>query len=90
MNTDHLIHMANRIGQFYQSYPDHAEALEGIANHIAKFWEPRMRRALLAQMDDRPVQTQSEPRSLALSPLVLQAIQLNKQRLMPSTLKPLD
>lgn len=75
MNTDHLIHMANRIGQFYQSYPDHAEALEGIANHIAKFWEPRMRRALLAVLGTEQAQT--------LMPLVLETLALNKARLLP-------
>jgi formate dehydrogenase subunit delta len=30
--------------------PDHDEALEGIATHIRKFWAPRMRAALAAQM----------------------------------------
>ena len=46
MNVQHLIQMANRIGEFFQAMPDHTEALEGIANHIQKFWEPRMRSRL--------------------------------------------
>jgi formate dehydrogenase subunit delta len=44
MDTQTLTHMANRIGQFYAAQPDRAEALAGIAQHIEKFWAPRMRR----------------------------------------------
>ena len=52
MNADHLIRMANQIGTFFESQPDRAEALEGIASHIKKFWEPRMRREFLALLDE--------------------------------------
>ena len=31
--------------------PDREEALADIAGHIKRFWEPRMRRALLAHID---------------------------------------
>jgi len=48
MNIEHLVRMANRIGEFFQAMPDRAEALEGVAAHISKFWAPRMR-AQLAQ-----------------------------------------
>ncbi|WP_322047041.1 formate dehydrogenase subunit delta [Paraburkholderia sp. J67] len=51
MKTDHLIEMANQIGMFFDSLPDREEALTGIADHIRRFWEPRMRRALLAALD---------------------------------------
>ncbi len=51
MNVDHLIEMANQIGLFFESLPDREEALAGIAEHIRRFWEPRMRRALLAELD---------------------------------------
>ena len=40
--------MANRIGEFFQAMPDRQEALLGVATHIRKFWDPRMRRELLA------------------------------------------
>jgi formate dehydrogenase subunit delta len=46
MDAENLIHMANRIGDFFQAMPDRAEALDGVASHIRKFWEPRMRRSL--------------------------------------------
>jgi formate dehydrogenase subunit delta len=51
MKSDHLIEMANQIGMFFDSLPDREEALTGIAEHIRKFWEPRMRRTLLAALD---------------------------------------
>ena len=50
-SDDTLIRMANQIGQFFDSMPDRDEALRGIANHIAKFWEPRMRRRFLERVD---------------------------------------
>ncbi|MCA3787073.1 formate dehydrogenase subunit delta, partial [Burkholderia sp.] len=52
MDHEHLIDMANQIGAFFESMPDRDEALAGIADHIRRFWEPRMRRALLAALDD--------------------------------------
>ncbi len=51
MNREHLIRMANQIGTFFESMPERQEALEGIANHIKKFWEPRMRREFLALLE---------------------------------------
>jgi formate dehydrogenase subunit delta len=76
MDVNNLIHMANRIGEFYQSYSDKAEAHEGIVNHIAKFWEPRMRRALLGELRSDLAKT--------MMPLVHDAVLANEARLMPS------
>jgi formate dehydrogenase subunit delta len=47
MDTHNLVRMANRIGDFFQAMPDRDEALEGVARHLERFWEPRMRRELL-------------------------------------------
>lgn len=47
MDSDKLIHMANRIGDFFTAYSDPEEAKAGITNHIQKFWEPRMRSEIL-------------------------------------------
>jgi formate dehydrogenase subunit delta len=41
-----LIRMANQIATFFSSQ-DPRIAVEGVAIHINKFWEPRMRRSLL-------------------------------------------
>lgn len=48
---DNLIRMANQIGIFFESMPDHQEALDGVATHLKKFWDPRMRQALLQHVD---------------------------------------
>jgi formate dehydrogenase subunit delta len=47
MHDDELIRMANQIADYFKAYP-REEAVPGIATHIRKFWEPRMRRRLLA------------------------------------------
>lgn len=47
MSPDRLIYMANQIGKFFQSQ-GHDKAVPGIAEHIKKFWDPRMRRAIFA------------------------------------------
>jgi formate dehydrogenase subunit delta len=41
--------MANQIGRFFASQP-HADATAGTADHIRKFWDPRMRSAILAHL----------------------------------------
>jgi len=51
MNVENLITMANQIGGFFEAMPDRAEAVADIASHIKRFWEPRMRRALLEHVD---------------------------------------
>ena len=51
MNSEHLIRMANQIGVFFESMPDRTEALEGMASHLKKFWDPRMRRQFLQLVD---------------------------------------
>jgi formate dehydrogenase subunit delta len=40
-----MVHMANQIAQFFASYP-HDESVAGVANHLQKFWEKRMRQQL--------------------------------------------
>lgn len=43
MSPDKLVYQANQIARFFHSKP-HEEGVAGIAEHINKFWEPRMRR----------------------------------------------
>jgi formate dehydrogenase subunit delta len=52
MDIHHLIKMANDIATFYEAYPDHDEAVAAIAAHIKSFWEPRMRRQIIAYVID--------------------------------------
>lgn len=47
MNDANLVRMANQIADFYTPYTK-AEAIEGVATHLRKFWDPRMRDRLIA------------------------------------------
>jgi formate dehydrogenase subunit delta len=50
MSPDKLVYMANQIGKFFASQgPD--KAVPGIAEHIKKFWDPRMRDAIFLHLD---------------------------------------
>jgi len=51
MDGKKLVKMANEIATFFAAEPDRAAAIEGFAGHIKRFWEPRMRRELLALVD---------------------------------------
>lgn len=81
-NIEHLIKLANRIGDFFEALPDREEGLAGIANHIQKFWEPRMRIALLSFLEQQP---NGQTSTIALSDIALQAITQNKEQLTPKT-----
>jgi len=81
MEIGNLIRMANRIGDFFDAMPDRAEAAEGIANHIQKFWEPRMRRELLDFLEAHP---DGAADGHQLHPLVLAVVTAQRQRLTPA------
>lgn len=49
---DHLVKMANDISNFFAGYPDHAAAVNGMVEHLSKFWEPRMRSAIIAHLNE--------------------------------------
>jgi formate dehydrogenase subunit delta len=48
MRIERLVSMANDIGAFFDAEPDKSEAAKGIANHLKRFWDPRMRRQIVA------------------------------------------
>ncbi len=50
MSPDRLVYMANQIGKFFASQGAD-KAVPGIAEHIRKFWDPRMRSAIAAHVD---------------------------------------
>lgn len=45
-----LVYMANQIGKFFVAQ-DRTTAPDRIAEHLVKFWDPRMRKAILAHVD---------------------------------------
>jgi formate dehydrogenase subunit delta len=51
-NAEKLIKMANQIGMFFSAMPDRQQAIEDTAGHLRRSWEPRMRLALLAHIDE--------------------------------------
>ena len=61
-SPDKLVYMANQIGKFFISQNE-ATAAEGISTHLKKFWDPRMRTAIIAHLNaggaglDPPVRT---------------------------------
>jgi len=48
-SVDKLVYMANQIGKFFASQGE-AAAVAGTAEHIRKFWDPRMRTAIVAHL----------------------------------------
>jgi len=66
MDIDNLVHMANRIAEFFEAMPDQDEARDGIAQHLQRYWEPRMRRELVAHVQAN--------QGVGLRPLVLAAV----------------
>lgn len=59
-----FVRMANQIATFFHSQPDE-DGPKAVATHINKFWEPRMRRALLEI---------AEQADNGLDPMVVEAI----------------
>jgi formate dehydrogenase subunit delta len=49
-SPDKLVYMANQIGKFFQSQ-GHDKAVSGTAEHIKKFWDPRMLKMIFAHLD---------------------------------------
>jgi formate dehydrogenase subunit delta len=49
-NDDKLIYMANQIAKYFAAQGE-ARAIAGIADHLQRFWDPEMRRTLLALAD---------------------------------------
>lgn len=51
MDIHHLVTMANQIADFFKtSNPDRAEAVAATAQHLRSFWDPRMRREIVAHL----------------------------------------
>lgn len=51
MNIEHLVQMANQIGTYFAAEPDQAVARADLAEHLARYWEKRMRLSLYASLD---------------------------------------
>lgn len=72
MDQQNLVKMANQIGDFFESDPDQQQAAKEVANHLKKFWESRMRKAILGYVDEG---------GKGLSTIVMTAIKDHRQML---------
>ena len=52
MNPERLAEMANDIANFFAAEPDRQLAIDGVCGHLKKFWEPRMRKQIIAYLRD--------------------------------------
>lgn len=50
MSPDKLVYMANQIGKFF-AHEGETQAVQSVATHLRKFWDPRMRRTIVAHYD---------------------------------------
>lgn len=64
MSPERLVYMANQIGRFF-AHQAEAQAIASTADHLKKFWDPRMRKAIIDYVDQG---------GDGLQPLVRQAV----------------
>jgi formate dehydrogenase subunit delta len=50
MSDDKLVMMANQIGKFF-SPQRRGDPVDAIADHLRRFWDPRMRAAIFAHLE---------------------------------------
>jgi formate dehydrogenase subunit delta len=66
MSPERLVYMANQIGRFFAHQPE-AQAVASTADHLKKFWDPRMRKAILDYVDQGGDGLQPSVRQAVLS-----------------------
>jgi len=67
MDIQNLVKMANQIGRYFEPWPDQAAARSEVANHLTRFWDPRMRSTLAAHLEKNGADS-------GLQPLVAEAV----------------
>jgi formate dehydrogenase subunit delta len=66
-----LVYMVNQIGKFF-AHQSPEKAIESIADHLLKFWDPRMRQAIVGHVD--------KGGDTGLAPLALKAVEKVRER----------
>lgn len=64
MSPDKLVYMANQIGKFF-AHEGESQAVQSVATHLRRYWDPRMRTTILAHYDAG---------GAGLDPIVLRAV----------------
>ena len=73
-NVDNLVLMANQIGDFFETMNNRKQSLEEISSHLKRFWEPRMRLALMRHVEEHG--------GAGLKDIVLDSVRLHKDSLL--------
>jgi formate dehydrogenase subunit delta len=71
-----LVKMVNEIASFFEAEPDRNAALEAVAGHLKRFWDPRMRREIVRFVDEQGGE--------GLKETALLAIRTHREKLLPS------
>ncbi len=72
-NVDNLVTMANQIGDFFETMKNRSKSLEEISSHLKRFWEPRMRSALMQHVEQHG--------GVGLKDIVLESVRMHKASL---------
>ena len=75
MNPHKLVKMVNEIANFFEAEPDRNVVLEGVAGHLKRFWDPRMRREIVQYVDEQG--------GAGLNETALLAIRTHRDKLLP-------
>ncbi len=59
-NIDTLIKMANQIGDFFVAMRDRNQSIDEFIGHLRRSWDPRMRKALMAHVEEHDGEGLSE------------------------------
>jgi formate dehydrogenase subunit delta len=51
MSPEKLAYMANQIGKFF-AHQSHDQAVASINDHLQKYWDPRMRSAIISHLSE--------------------------------------
>ena len=70
MSPEKLVYMANQIGRFFV-HEGEDKAAASTADHLVKFWDPRMRETILKHLDEGGV---------GLDPIPLKAVKMLKEK----------
>jgi formate dehydrogenase subunit delta len=62
-HDSNLVYMANQIGKFFAHQPTD-KAIDSIADHLFKYWDPRMRKAIVVHLEEH-AGAGLDPRTLA-------------------------
>lgn len=67
MDVEHLVAMANDIANFFDAESGKDKAPESVRFHIARYWEPRMRREIIEHVQQKGGEGLSETARAAVS-----------------------